>query len=161
MAYKDIKAGKYMAKPIAGAFGRSKTKQTPQVGVEFQFQTPEGTTETMWWVGFLTPDAKERALEVLHLIGFNGDESFAKGSFNETAEVEIVVEIETYEGKNRPKIAWVNAPGGQRFSNLQPTEVKTMLVQAGIDIKKEMAAMKAKKGPAQTAAPEKKAEAPF
>lgn len=146
MGYKDIKAGKYMAKALQGAFGKSKEKNTPQVGVEFAFNTPEGTRETIWWVGFFTEKAKEKALETLALIGFNGDDRFGADSFDHNAEVEIVIELETYEGKSRPRVTWVNEPGGRKFSDLPVTEVKSMLVGAGIDLKKEMAAIRAKKG---------------
>lgn len=160
MAFKDIKAGKYLAKPVQGAFGKSKEKGTPQVGIEFEFQTQDGGTERMWWIGYLTEKAKDRALETLAMIGFNGDENFGEGSFDPESQVELDISLEEYEGKMRPRINWVNEPGGKKFSDLPVTEVKSMLIEAGIDIKKEMAALRAKKGGAATS-PKPSGKAPF
>ena len=135
-------------------FGKSKQKGTPQVGVEFAFTTPEGTNETMWWIGYLTEKARERSFDVLGLIKFNGDADFGPGSFDPDVEVELVIEMEEHEGKTHPRIKWVNEPGGSKFSDLPVTEVKTMITSLGVDLKQEMKA----RAMAKPQAPTKKTE---
>lgn len=161
MGYKDIKAGKYLAKAVQGAFGKSKNKGTPQVGIEFTFKTPEGTQETLWWIGFLTEKARERAFDTLSLIKFNGDPDFGPGSFDPEAEVELVIEMEEHEGKSRPKIQWVNEPGGSKFSDLPVTEVKTMITSLGVDLKQEMKARAMAKPAAAPTAKKTEGNPPF
>ena len=148
MGYKDIVAGKYIAKALRGATGDTKNG-TPQVGVEFEF-TVNGSKETLWWFGFLTPKAREYTYEKLMVIEYNGDRDengvFPEGSFNNKKEVQIVVEMEEYEGKSRPKIKWINELGGGKFAGMQPSQCD------GVDLKKEMKRVYAERGVSSPAA---------
>lgn len=153
MAYKDIKPGKYKAKATRGGIGKSKNKGTLQVGIEFEFMTTGGELETLWWMGYLTDAAKERVYNTLALLDFkenyvetpgeNGT-MFADDALDKNKEVEIVVEMEEYEGKSRPKISWVNALGGSRFSGLPSIELKSTL--SSINFSNELAAARASMG---------------
>jgi hypothetical protein len=151
MGYKDIKAGKYLATAITIAFGESKEKKTPQVGIEFSFATDTGT-ETLWWVGYFSDKAKERSLDTLGIVGFNGDVDNI--AFDKTKQVEVVVEMEEYDNKLKPKIKWVNELGGQKFANVEVTQVKATMVALNVDLKKEMASR-------MKTAPQAKGPAPF
>jgi hypothetical protein len=136
--------------------GTSKTKGTPQVGIEFEFYPTEtGEPERIWWVGYLTEKAIENTIKTLAICGHNGDESFPAGCFS-TEQVEIVIEMETYEGKTTPRVRWVNQLGASKFSNIQPDEAKK--IATSVNLKAQVMAAKQKLGITTTAPTEK---APF
>lgn len=56
-------------------------------------------------------------------------------------EVELVIETETYEGKNRQKIKYVNEIGGSSFRQLL-SKGEAVEVMEGIDLKGELMAAK-------------------
>lgn len=148
MSFKDINPGKHLAKPLQGGFDK---KTGEQIGVEFLITS---TNEKIWWFGNLkgkTPESTEKCKEItftaLALMGWDEDTYLKTGNFIFSGEeVEITVEMNTYNGETKPKVSWVNEPGGKKFSGMPVTEVKSKLISAGIDIKKEMAAIRAKKG---------------
>jgi hypothetical protein len=167
MGYKDIKPGKYIAKPIAGKIGNSAEKGTPGFAVKFEFDRGDGNKEQLAWTGWLTmtegKDGKtpmERTMETLALCGYDEtkgnlpDGSVPQDYFDSKAEVEIVVEIEKYTAKDgtekeAPRIKWVNKPGGSGFGLSDTQSVSNTL--AGIDIKKEMMVARQKLGLKTTA----------
>lgn len=167
MAYQDIKPGQYIAKPIQGQFAKSKEKGTPCIGILFEFERGRDEnglplTEKMWWTGWLTAtvgkDGKtplERSMEVLALCGFDENKghdangTVPKEHFDPKAEVQITIEPEPYVAKDGTakttmKIKWVNRVGGGQFGAVDPQEMKNIL--AGVNLKAEMAAAKAKLG---------------
>ena len=145
MGIKDITAGTKKAKPIAARFIET-DKGTPGIEVAFEFDN-----ERLTWVGWMTEKAQERSVKILvEVLGWNGSEAVdAEGVFTDPKafsfgkDVEVVVELETYEGKTYPKIKWVNnLGGGSQFSGAAPTKIKSLglkaLFLAAKGIKKEV-----------------------
>jgi hypothetical protein len=68
--------------------------------------------------GWLTDGAWKKTVEALRVLGWIGDDleelpALADGGALAN-ECDIVIEHETYNGKTRAKIAWLNAPGRSR-----------------------------------------------
>lgn len=120
-----IQAGKYRARASEVQLTTSGQKGTPAVQVMFRITT-EGDAygETIRWDGWCTEKTTERVIEALRNCGWDGDgfEDFADRQLHglDLNEVEIVVEIEPYngdkpehQGKSFPRVAWVNKLGGR------------------------------------------------
>lgn len=84
---------------------------TEQVGVSFRITQGEHLGTTLTWYGFFNTDENaQRAIKSLRACGWAGDDlSNLQGI--DTNEVNIVVEIDEYEGQQRNKVAWVNGAG--------------------------------------------------
>ena len=106
-----IDAGKYKARAAKGELSESGTKKTPCIAVEFQLLD---TGEFIWWYGYLTEKTETRTLESLQHAGFAGadiaGDLMAQGLGSR--DVELVIEHETYEGKTRARVQWVNSADG-------------------------------------------------
>lgn len=118
-----ITAGTYKAR-VSGecVLGTSKNKGTPFI--EFYLQILDGDNKggLVRWTGYFTEATNERSIRALQICGWQGDDlgEFADGALHglDANEVSIVVEIETYqdrdsgEDRHRPRVAWINRPGG-------------------------------------------------
>ncbi len=95
-------------------FGKSAKKGTPQVLISFRIADgSDADGQTVQWTGFLTDKAMERTLESLHTCGFTGSsfrDMLAQTPSREP--VEIVVQTEEYDGKQRSRVAFINRGGG-------------------------------------------------
>lgn len=80
---------------------------TPQVAI--QFTTDEGTIST--WL-YLSDKAAKYTVEKLRLMGWRGNDVSEIVLDDLTADVEIVVAHEEYDGEAKAKVKWINAPGG-------------------------------------------------
>jgi hypothetical protein len=95
---------------------RKSSGGTPSVAVLFESTAQIGDRIT--WDGYLTDAALERTIASLRILGWDPAEHDGKvESLHGTdilkgAEAEIVVELEEYNGQQRPKVKWVNAVGG-------------------------------------------------
>lgn len=138
MAFKDIVPGKKVARVVAGRFVNS---EKGTLGIEVSFRFKEGESEErMQYVGWCSPLAIERTMKTLvEVLGYNGDDSvdpvsryLLPGSLNQDRDVELVVEMEEYEGKSRPRIKWINDPAAAgAFEALSQAEVKQQLSAVG------------------------------
>lgn len=154
------RAGTYRAKPVEVMMGKSKAKNTPFVGVMFEVVGGDFNGQKVKWEGYLTEKTAERTLESLQHAGWTGDDLsvFAKpeGQALLTKEVELVVEMEPYQGddpskadKEYPKVQWVNKAGsGPKFagSALDAGEAAAF----GQKFRGLALALKAKQGETQT-----------
>ncbi len=105
---------------LACQFGHSKEKGTPQVAVVFEILRGPFAGQRITWMGYFTEKSQERTLKALRICGFEGDDLDKFTDQRPTNEAAIVVEVETYEGKPRAKVAWVNDPtfgGGMKMEN--------------------------------------------
>lgn len=89
----------------------------PQVAVGFQILTEGADLSYITWHGYFTEKTTERTIESLRLCGWAGDDLTEIAESNPAAnlganEVELVIEDETYDGKTRAKVQWVNRIGG-------------------------------------------------
>jgi hypothetical protein len=140
MSYKDITAGERKAKPIAARFMKSKNKGTMGFEVIFEFEEPStGSQERQGWVGWLSAAAMENTMDTLvNVLGFNGNDTTNEDgtlsdpeAINWDAEVKIVIEMEEYNGKNYPKIKWVNKLSGGTHSTVEVKTLKADLDKLG------------------------------
>ena len=82
-------------------------------GAEFvalTFSIVEGSEagETVQWRGYCTEKAHERTIESLRHCGWSGGDITDLTGIDRNM-VQLVIEDDTWEGKTRPKVKWVNA----------------------------------------------------
>lgn len=112
-----MQPGTYAAKATGEfEYGKSSTGKD-QVGVVFAVTQGDHTGRQLTWYGFFnTTENAERAMKALRAAGWS-DDDMAKLTGLGSTEVNIVVEIDEYEGVQRNKISWVNA-GGVAMKNV-------------------------------------------
>ncbi len=103
-----IPAGNYKARAKEWALGMSQTGKE-QIAVLFELVEGELAGQTITWFGYFTDNTLDRTLDSLRHCGWQSD-SLADLDHLDTNEVEVVVEEDTYEGKTRSKVRWVNRP---------------------------------------------------
>lgn len=118
----SLQPGKYLARAIPDTlqFGRAKTG-TEQVAITFRIldgQTQKETNEQITWIGAL---GNEKSVEItgkaLRACGCNDPEELdAHPEIIARNIVELDCDNETYNGKTRLRVNWVNVPGGGRFA---------------------------------------------
>lgn len=140
MAYKDITAGNKVGAKMLGARVIQTDKGTVGVEIAFSFLEPASQQqEKMNWVGWLSPAAQENTMRTLvDVLGFTGDDEvvpgtseFKKTAFDYTRDVNLVVDMETYDNKTGPRIKWVNKPGSGGFKSMDTNVVKNKLNELG------------------------------
>jgi len=90
------------------------SKGTKALCVRFEVVNHEGQTGNFinWW-GYFSEKAWERTIESLRHMGFNGDDLTSLGELNQKVSLSVIED--EYEGRIRPKVAWVNALGNKRI----------------------------------------------
>lgn len=107
----EIADGVYRARAVVGALGETQGGKE-QMAVEFELMDSEGVVGPhITWFGYFTEKTTEHTLRALRTCGWRGDDLSNLDGIQEN-EVSLVIQNETYEGKTRPKVQWVNAPGG-------------------------------------------------
>lgn len=101
-----IAPGTYIARAVSAELGETKAGN-PQIAVEFD----TGTDGRITWFGYFTEKAQERTLQALRYCGWCGIDLTDLSGIDRN-DVELVVEHESYEGKTRAKVQWVNKLGG-------------------------------------------------
>ncbi len=116
-----IEAGTYRARGLTAALGETKNGNE-QVGVQLELLDHEGQSIT--WYGYFTEKTTDSTLKALRTLGWQGsDLSDLTGV--DANEVQIVIERETYEGKERARVRWINSTGGLAMqSQLAPDKAK-------------------------------------
>lgn len=99
------------------------------------------------WVGVFSDKTTERTIESLQTAGWQGDDlselADQPGSQVLPAEVSLTIEGEEYDGQMRPKVQWVNKPGGGQFKfkkELGGTDLKAFAAQMKNTVKSVRAA---------------------
>ena len=105
-----VAEGTYVAFPVKSEFGFTNGGKE-QVRVDFEISEGEFTNYTLPWFGYFTDKTRTRTLETLRLLGWRGNDLTKLDGIG-TRKVEIVVEDDTYQGKTKPKIQYVNPLGG-------------------------------------------------
>lgn len=127
----SLNPGKYPARATAIQFGSS-SKGTAQVAVTYEVTDGPAAGNSITWIGFFTDGTTERTIESLQNSGWKGtDLTELDGLEGEKLfaalgnEVSLTIENETYEGKTRPRVRWVNR-AAQQF------EMKNKLSKEGL-----------------------------
>lgn len=102
--------GKYIGIPT-GAILAETSKGDPQAAIAFDL--PE-VGASLNYFGFFTEKTERRTIEALRYCGWTGSDitDLSSIGIDRNVRVELVVEIDEYNGERRNKIAWVNRPGG-------------------------------------------------
>jgi len=95
-----------------------------QVAVRFQILDGAYAGRTITWYGFFTTKTWERTTESLRYCGFRGNDILDVERQELRQPVSLTVEHDTYDGKTRAKVAWVNAQGGGVLKISQLDEAK-------------------------------------
>ncbi len=116
----------------AGWIGESKEKGTPFVRIPLIVSEGSEIGKYAVWYGYLSDAAFERTIEVLvKAFGFNGDlEGLYSGKISFVGDpCQIVTELESYQGKERCKVRWLNPPGGGPVQKMDENKVRTLIGQ--------------------------------
>lgn len=157
-----LPAGTYRAKATDWKLGFTE-KQDPQLGINFEIlqDGPYKGWNTSKFLYF-TEKTFDRTIESLRYLGWTGedmDELQNRGGGLDKNEVSIVVEHETYEGKTRAKVSWINRVGGVVMNRaMAPEDVVSFAAKIkqkirAADIRRQ-ASEKSRGQPMQAPAPE-------
>lgn len=108
----------YRARAQEWSLGES-SKGTPYVAVRFAVLSEGAQWQQLTWYGYCSDATADRTIESLRLMGWQGDD-ITQLSGLDANDVDLVVELEEYEGKQSPRVRWVNKPGGLAIA--QPLE---------------------------------------
>lgn len=117
-------------KPQAGWFGEAGDKKAPYI--RFAVQISEGPKKGQVGIyhAWLTDAAFDKTVARLtEVFGWDGDlEALANGQFSfEGLPCNIETAMETYNNKQRCKVAWLNRPGGGGAKPLDRAKVNSLL----------------------------------
>lgn len=126
---------KYLARACGAASFAPSSNGNMQCAVPFEISQGEYTGETITWIGVMhdTQDKNgqsgaERVIASLQHAGWTGDDISELADIDDDNakrmmpdEVQLTCEPETYDGKERLKVQWVNKPGG-KFAFKEPMQ---------------------------------------
>jgi hypothetical protein len=105
-----IEPGKYMATLESHSITENK-KGDPQVAAVFSFRNAAGPQKITWFGGF-SEAGRQYTIKNLITLGLKGNNP--AGNLEIGKQVEIVIDNETFEGKTRAKVKFINGPGAAR-----------------------------------------------
>ena len=111
--------GKHRAVAVDAMIGTTEG-WTEQVAIRFQLlDEPDGFTTATWYGTFASDAATEFTVKAMRVAGFGGNDLTDLSSLkrDDTPEVVVVVEHETYKGVTRAKVKYVNAAAGPMMKN--------------------------------------------
>lgn len=119
---------KYMANVIGAIFGTS-SNGNEQIAIQFEiteWPNPDDTLQSIAYLGTFTDASFEYTEKAMRACGWEGDdltEFKDQADAGQLGPVELVVYDDTYEGETRPKVLFVNKPGGGRFKFKEGSEL--------------------------------------
>lgn len=100
--------GAHEARPQSYQFGSSAKKGTEMVSVVFQFVGGPNDGKRITWSGYFTENTAKRTLDALEYCGWDGADVAKLTGFG-SKNVELVLEEEEgQDGKQYPRVQWVN-----------------------------------------------------
>jgi len=99
-------AGTHRARATEWVLGMSSTGKE-QIAVMFELVGGVHDGKHITWFGYFTDQTVDRTLESMRHCGWDSD-SIAELDSLGANEVDLVIEDETYEGKTRSRVKWVN-----------------------------------------------------
>lgn len=100
--------GTHKARAKEWALGHSSTGKE-QIAILFEISQGEHAGKSITWFGYFTEATTDRTLDTMRYCGWEGD-NFAALEGLDANEVELVIAPDTYEGKTRDRVQWVNRP---------------------------------------------------
>lgn len=117
-------------KPEAGWFAESKEKKTQYLRIPVKVIEGPCAGQRGIWNGWLSDAAFDNTIARLtQVFGFNGDlTALHEGRVTLAGKrCSVSTESETYNGKPRVKVQWLNEPGGGGPKPLEETKVNALL----------------------------------
>lgn len=163
MSLKNVKEGTYRGKAVRGAWMKRGDKQTPCVGIQFEFKDGENVetiphfmyfTDTAWGEGTVA----SRTFDILAMLGYDekkplkidGENKIFDKDHLADKEVELVLEKEVDSrdaAKSYLRVKWINELGGNQMEGVGVEQVL-----GNRSLAAEMAAARARTGHAKPAA---------
>jgi hypothetical protein len=109
-------------------FGLSKESKSQQVVVNFEILEGEAAGQKIAWFGYFSDKTVDKTMEALRNCGWKSDDIMDCVTSPLEQEVSLVVEHENDQktGKPRPRIRWVNRPGGGGLKLETPMDDKDL-----------------------------------
>jgi hypothetical protein len=124
-------AGKYKALVTSFEFGESETgKSFIMLTFEVQEGTYAGEVINCW--KYLTENTATYTIQSLRVCGWKGSELNEEMEGLGELPVEIVVESETYNGKDRLKVKYINQIGGKNSLNKKPIKSEQLALLSAL-----------------------------
>ena len=125
-----LQKSKYTARAIGAAQFAPSKNGNQQIAIPMEVTQGEYTGETITWIAVFHDTAdrngvtgSERIIQSLQYMGWQGDDLSELVEIDDAQarqllpnEVSIACDVETYEGKTRLKVQWVNEAGSGRFA---------------------------------------------
>jgi len=118
--------------PVSIQWGPGTAKSPFVAAVSFEILNGPQAGQRITAFLYFGDNSVERSMESLRYCGFTGDDIDKFADQHPEIEVQIVVEHETYEGKTRPKVKWINKAGGGAFTfdaPLAPNDLRRFSAQ--------------------------------
>jgi hypothetical protein len=115
-------SGRHPAKLITYDIGMASTGRE-QIGVLFEFTDGPGRGEQITWYGHFTPDAFPITVRALKELGWSGERiDTLRAELKPGTVVQLVLEVETYQGKKRSRVKFINRRGLVRMDQTMTRE---------------------------------------
>lgn len=131
---KLIPEGKYPGKIVDYSISQRNESSEPVLEVMFELDVPNTGKRKLTLYKYFKGAALEYTLKFLATVGMRGndpgilvDNHYGTGTLDETSDFEIEVIQESYEGKIRNKIGWVNRRGTSKVGGAQAMGLKQKL----------------------------------
>lgn len=125
--------GSFMARALEGAAGYT-SNGTKQVAILFEILEGPYAGKSFQWNGYFTDNAKQATFDALFSLGWDGRDFVAFTGIT-TNEVPVTLEEDTYEGKTRIRVGWVNRQGGIAVKNrMSPAQAEELRAEFAADI---------------------------
>jgi hypothetical protein len=103
--------GRLAAKFLGYELGYAQTG-TKQIGVLFEFEDESFRGRRITWYGTFTPESFHITVRALKALGWQGKRlETLKGDLRMGTVVDLVCEVESYQGKERSRVLFVNSRG--------------------------------------------------
>lgn len=102
----EMTDGVYRARAVSATLGEN-SKGNEQVAIQFRFLAAELVGQTITWYGTFTDKSADISIKALRACGWQGNDLTELLGIDAN-DVDLVVANETWEGKSRTKVKWVN-----------------------------------------------------
>lgn len=124
-----IQAGTWRAKATGAELGYTSTGKE-QVAMSIEILDGPSANHIITWYGYFTEKTTDRSLESLMIAGWDGEDLAAMTGVGST-EFQVVIEEDTYEGKTRMRVQWINRlfGSGPALKNKMDTGAKVSFAE--------------------------------
>lgn len=110
----SVPPGEYPVRAVGARIGAAGTN-TIQIGIRLRITDGDHKGKTITWYGSFTDESEHITIRAMRALGHVGDDVYdhrAMLSDNADISATAVVEHETYQGKKRAKVNWINGGDG-------------------------------------------------